>query len=80
MTTPPAPSAATTQPYRQILSRWFGYHDLRPAQAKVLAALEKGDVFAVSPTGSGKSMTYVLPALRDGRVLVVSPHIALMQD
>ena len=37
-------------------------------------------MLAVLPTGSGKSMTYVLPALISGRVLVVSPHIALMQD
>jgi ATP-dependent DNA helicase RecQ len=42
--------------------------------------LDSGDVLAVLPTGSGKSMTYVLPALISGRVLVVSPHIALMQD
>lgn len=66
--------------YSQILSDRFGYPSLRPAQAQVLSSLEKGDVFAVSPTGSGKSMSFVLPALRFGRVLVVSPHIALMQD
>ncbi|HCV27631.1 MAG TPA: hypothetical protein DGB32_04840, partial [Dehalococcoidia bacterium] len=42
--------------------------------------MDSGDVLAVLPTGSGKSMTYVLPALISGRVLVVSPHIALMQD
>ena len=82
MRTPTVPAAETTdvEPYRKILSERFGFPELRSAQALVLAALEAGDVFAVSPTGSGKSMCYVLPALRRGRVLVVSPHIALMQD
>ena len=66
--------------YSQLLADRFGYTSLRPTQAQILCSLEKGDVFAVSPTGSGKSMSFVLPALRSGRVLVVSPHIALMQD
>ena len=76
----PAQNPSNVEPYRQLLSKWFGYSALRPAQVQVLSALEKSDVFAVSPTGSGKSMSYVLPALTRGRVLVVSPHIALMQD
>ncbi len=39
------------------------------------------DVFAVMPTGSGKSMTYQLPALvSPGLTVVVSPLIALMHD
>ena len=46
----------------------------------MLSELARGDVLAVMPTGSGKSMCYVLPALAEGRVLVVSPLIALMQD
>lgn len=73
-------SHPSTGLYEQLLSQWFGFSELRSAQAKILSALEQKDVFAVSPTGSGKSMAYVLPALRSGKVLVISPHIALMQD
>ncbi len=46
----------------------------------MLSELARGDVLVVMPTGGGKSMCYVLPALAEGRVLVVSPLIALMQD
>ena len=66
--------------YTALLSEKFGYPGLRPGQSEVLRGLDSSDVLAVLPTGSGKSMAYVLPALVSGRVLVVSPHIALMQD
>ena len=66
--------------YTDLLAEKFGYPGLRPGQSEILAALETSDVLAVLPTGSGKSMAYVLPALVSSRVLVVSPHIALMQD
>jgi ATP-dependent DNA helicase RecQ len=58
----------------------FGYPDFRGGQADALRLLDEGDVLAVMPTGSGKSLCYVLPALDAGRTLVVSPLIALMQD
>jgi len=66
--------------YRQRLRDTFGYPDFRDGQATVLAALAASDVLAVMPTGSGKSLCYVLPALEVGRTIVVSPLIALMQD
>jgi len=66
--------------YREELRARFGYPEFRDGQARVLAALEGADVLAVMPTGSGKSLCYVMPALASGRTLVVSPLIALMQD
>lgn len=67
---------------RAILKSVFGYDDFRPGQWEVIeAALAGRDVFAVMPTGSGKSMCYQLPALvTGGLTLVVSPLIALMRD
>jgi ATP-dependent DNA helicase RecQ len=67
---------------RTILKSVFGYDDFRPGQWEVIAAaLDGRDVFAVMPTGSGKSMCYQLPALvMGGLTLVVSPLIALMRD
>lgn len=39
------------------------------------------DVFAIMPTGSGKSLTFQLPALlSEGYTLVISPLVALIQD
>ena len=67
---------------RAILKSVWGYDDFRPGQWEVIAAaLDGEDVFAVMPTGSGKSMCYQLPALVSGGLtLVVSPLIALMRD
>ena len=66
--------------YRELLLERFGYPDFRPGQAEVLESLADGDVLGVMPTGGGKSLCFVLPALEVGRALVVSPLIALMQD
>ena len=82
---PVAPAPAAELPrgverYRELLRERFGYPDFRPGQAEVLERLAGGDVLGVMPTGGGKSLCYVLPALEVGRALVVSPLIALMQD
>jgi ATP-dependent DNA helicase RecQ len=80
---PPAPAIelpSGLDRYLELLRERFGYPDFRPGQAEVLAELAGGDVLGVMPTGGGKSLCYVLPALEVGRTLVVSPLIALMQD
>ena len=39
------------------------------------------DVYVSLPTGGGKSLTYILPALLGGRThLIISPLVSLMQD
>jgi len=63
--------------------RVFGYKDLLPGQAEIMACTMRGeDVLAVLPTGGGKSLCYQLPALlaKSGTTLVISPLIALMKD
>jgi ATP-dependent DNA helicase RecQ len=64
------------------LKRVFGYDTFRPLQEEIVsAALAGADVFALLPTGGGKSLCFQLPALlRPGLTVVVSPLIALMKD
>ncbi len=67
---------------RATLRTIFGYDSFRSGQEEIIAAVLAGkDVFAVMPTGSGKSLTYQLPAtMTPGLTVVVSPLIALMRD
>ncbi len=66
----------------EIARRWLGFDEWRPGQYEVMRRFMRGeDVVAVLPTGSGKSVTYQVPALvSPGVTLVVSPLIALMRD
>jgi ATP-dependent DNA helicase RecQ len=65
-----------------VLRDVFGLDSFRPGQADVVAAMLAGrDVLSVAPTGSGKSISYWVPAVVEGGLtMVVSPLIALMKD
>lgn len=73
---------ATLQDLPALLKRTFGYSTFRPLQREIIEATLAGrDVFALLPTGGGKSLCFQLPALaRPGLTIVVSPLIALMKD
>jgi ATP-dependent DNA helicase RecQ len=75
-------TAVTLADASEALKRIFGYDGFRDGQAEIVSAVLAGeDVFAVMPTGSGKSLCFQLPAvLANSLTLVVSPLIALMRD
>jgi ATP-dependent DNA helicase RecQ len=66
----------------RVLHAIWENRQLRPFQLEGLKAVITGrDVLTLAPTGSGKSLTYQLPALlRQGCTLVISPLVALIRD
>lgn len=67
---------------KKILFQYWGHRDFRPLQEEIInASLDSKDVFALLPTGGGKSLCFQIPALiKDGICIVVSPLVALMED
>ncbi len=73
------------------LKQIFGYDEFRtyngePLQEKAAkAAVEGKSLLAIFPTGGGKSLTFQLPALMEGRAMhgltvIISPLQSLMKD
>lgn len=73
------------------LKQFFGYDQFRTYEKEPLqenavrAAVEGKSLLAIFPTGGGKSLTFQLPALMEGRsvhglTVVISPLQSLMKD
>ena len=76
---------------RYNLKKYFGYDQFRTYDGEPLqenaarAAAEGKSLLAIFPTGGGKSLTFQLPALMEGRLVhgltvVISPLQSLMKD
>lgn len=68
--------------YKIILKDIFGFDSLRPFQKDVVEAMmNQKDILVISPTGSGKSLCFQLPALSmEGITVVLSPLKSLIYD
>ena len=68
--------------YKNILKLVFGFDELREFQKKVVtSSLNKKDILVISPTGSGKSLCFQLPAvINEGITIVLSPLKSLIYD
>jgi ATP-dependent DNA helicase RecQ len=70
------------EPYRQILTKYWGFTSFRPLQEDIIKSVAEGkDTLGLMPTGGGKSITFQVPALAaEGTCLVITPLIALMKE
>lgn len=78
--TPTTASTAINKAMRRELCK---HKPFEPAQWQVdvpTALLSGHDVLAISPTGSGKSLTFQLPMLLRGNSVVVAPLIELIRE
>ncbi len=77
-----SPALSEQRDLHTALKTHFGFTSFRPLQEGIIRdALAGRDVFALLPTGGGKSLCFQLPALvQPGLTVVVSPLIALMKD
>lgn len=67
---------------KNILKKYWGFDAFRSSQEDIVNDILKGrDVFALLPTGGGKSLCYQLPGIMmEGVTIVISPLISLMHD
>ena len=67
---------------QKTLQEKFGYSKLRDFQEKVInASIKKKDIIVLSPTSSGKSLCYQLPAiLYRGLSVIICPLKSLIYD
>ena len=79
---PAAPPSPALERALEKMRSVFHIRELRPGQAEIMESVLAGrDTLAIMPTGSGKSLTYQLPALvLEGPSIVVSPLLALIED
>ena len=77
-----------SQQVMKLLHETFRIPSFRDHQKEIInATLQQQDVFVIMRTGGGKSLTYQLPALLEGRhtnmakvTFVISPLLSLIQD
>ena len=70
------------EPYRQILTKHWGFTSFKPLQEEIILSVAEGkDTLGLMPTGGGKSITFQVPAMAmEGTCLVITPLIALMKE